>query len=171
MVEITGTRVRLRSLTLDDVDALTAAADAEPASFGRGNAAADRIRGQIERNPTLADGGFLGLGVEHDGVLVGDIQARSPKHGFPPGVCEIGITLFENARGLGVGKEAVALFTEHLFSEGLERIQATTAVDNVAMRRVLEIAGYTFEGVLAAYAPGDSGGRDDYAMYAVTAPR
>lgn len=160
--------MRLRPVGLDDIESLVSGYGAEPASFGDPAAVRERLRRQIERNPTLADGGFVALAVERDGVVVGDIQARCPKHGFPPGVCEIGITLFASARGKGVGKEAVALFTEHLLAEGQERVQATTAVDNTAMRRVLEAVGYTFEGVLASYAPGDDGGRADYAMYAVT---
>jgi N-acetyltransferase len=169
VVELTGTRVRLRSLTLDDVDALVVARDADPATFGPGGAEArERLRKQVGRSPTLADGGFIELVVERDGELIGDVQARAPKNAFPPGVCEIGITLFTDARGRGSGREAVELFTEHLFREGLERVQASTAVDNVAMRRVLERLGYTFEGVLREFSPADHGGREDYAMYAMT---
>jgi len=36
------------------------------------------------------------------------------------------------------------------------------------MRRVLEHTGYELEGVLRSYAPGADGGREDYAMYAIT---
>jgi RimJ/RimL family protein N-acetyltransferase len=149
--------VRLRPLTLDDVDTL--AADEREA---------ERLRQRIERNPTLEDGGFFVLGVEADGRLVGEIQARSPKHCFLPGVCEIGIALLPDARGRGVGREAVALFTEQLFAQGLARVQASTAVSNAAMRRVLELLGWELEGVLRSYGPADDGRREDYAMYAVT---
>jgi RimJ/RimL family protein N-acetyltransferase len=169
VVDVTGTQVRLRSLTLDDIDALLAARDADPDTFGPGGEEArERLRKQVERNPTLADGGFLELVVERDGEVVGDIQARAPKNAFPPGVCEIGITLFASARGQGSGREAVELFTGHLCAEGVERIQASTAIDNVAMRRVLERLGYTFEGVLRDFSPTDDGSREDYAMYAMT---
>jgi ribosomal-protein-alanine N-acetyltransferase len=169
MVDVAGTRVRLRSLTLADVDALVAAAESDPATFGSGgDERRERLRKQVERNPTLEDGGFLDLAVEADGRLVGDIQARAPKNGMPPGVCEIGISLFADARGRGFGREAVALFTDYLLREGLERVQSSTAVDNDAMRRVLERVGYTFEGVLRAFGPTADGGREDYAMYAVT---
>jgi RimJ/RimL family protein N-acetyltransferase len=148
--------VRLRPLTLDDVEAL--AKDDEEA---------ERLRRRIERNPTLEDGGFLSVGVEADGELVGEIQARAPQHCFLPGVCEIGIELLPNARGRGVGREAVVLFTQDLFAQGLARVQASTAVSNAAMRRVLETIGWEFEGVLRAYGPAEDGGREDYAMYAV----
>ena len=127
----------------------------------------ERLLKQIERRPTLEDGGFLGLAVVADGAVVGDIQARAPKHAFPRGTCEIGITLLPEARGRGVGSEAVVLLTEHLLGSGWDRVQASTAVDNVAMRAVLERVGYAFEGVLRSYAPGAEG-RDDYAMFAKT---
>jgi RimJ/RimL family protein N-acetyltransferase len=151
--------VRLRTVKLEDVDTL--AAD-EPE--------AERLRRRIERNPTLEDGGFVSLAIEADGRLVGEIQARAPQHCFLPGVCEIGISLLEEARGRGVGREAVALFTEQLFEQGLARVQASTAVSNLAMRRVLERLGWELEGVLRAYGPAEDGAREDYAMYAVTRP-
>lgn len=163
------TRVRLRPFELDDVEALAAAHDDDPASFApAGDEARDQLRKQIERRPTLEDGGFLNLAVEADGRLAGDVQARAPKHAFPPGVCEIGITLFPHVRGRGLGREAVRLFTEQLFLAGWERVQASTSVENVAMRRLLERLGYGFEGVLRSFGPGDDGGREDYALYAAT---
>ena len=159
MIDLPGKRVRLRSVTLDDIDALAAAGE-DP----------EKLRRRIARNPTLANGGFLSLGIEGEGRIVGEIQARAPKHGFPPGVCEIGISLAEEARGKGYGREAVVLFTTYLLETGQERVQASTAVDNVAMRRVLEVTGYAFEGILRSFAPGENGDREDYAMYAVTRP-
>jgi RimJ/RimL family protein N-acetyltransferase len=167
MVDVAGTRVRLRSLTFADVVALVAAYRADPASSrAGGDDMPERLRRQIERDPTLENGGFLNLAVEGEGRLIGDVQARAPKNAMPPGVCEIGISLFADARGRGFGREAVALFTDYLFRAGLERVQASTAVDNVAMRRVLERVGYGFEGFLRAFSPTGDGGREDYALYA-----
>jgi RimJ/RimL family protein N-acetyltransferase len=151
--------VRLRPLTPEDIDTL--AADERDA---------ERLRRRLERNPTLEDGGFFGLGIEADGRLVGEIQARAPQHCFLSGVCEIGIALLPDARGRGVGREAVAQFTEDLFAQGLARVQASTAVSNAAMRRVLERLGWELEGVLRSYGPEKGGGREDYAMYAVIRP-
>jgi RimJ/RimL family protein N-acetyltransferase len=132
----------------------------------------ERIRRRIAKRPTLAADGFLELGIEVDGRLVGDIQARTGPHAFPPGVCEIGITLFPDARGRGIGLEAVRLFTELLVREhGIARVQASTALDNVPMRRVLERLGWTLEGVLEDFYPDGAGGRLDYALYAITARR
>ena len=169
MPEPAESRVRLRPLELGDIEALVAAHDDDPASFvPAGDEARERLRQQIERSPTLEDGGFVNLAIERDGRLIGDVQARAPKNAFPPGVCEIGITLFADVRGQGLGRDAVALFTERLFGEGWERVQASTSVDNVAMRRVLERLGWGFEGVLRSFSPGADGGREDYALYAAT---
>ena len=167
MVDLVGTRVRLRSLTLEDVEPLAAAMEVDRRSLGPGGEVArERLRKQVERNPTLEDGNFVDLAVEAEGRLVGDVQARRPPQAFPGGVCEIGISLFADAQGQGYGREAVTLFTDYLFAEGLERVQASTAVDNGAMRRVLELVGYGFEGVLRSYGPTPDGAREDYAMYA-----
>jgi len=167
VVEPTGTSVVLRPLEERDVDALVAGGADGSGSFGpAGDEARKQLLARIERRPTLEDGGFLGLVVEAGGEVVGDIQARAPQHAFPPGVCEIGISLFPAARGRGIGLEAVRLFTEQLLDSGWPRVQASTALDNTAMRRVLERCDYAYEGVLRSFAPGDDGRREDYAMYA-----
>ena len=169
MIDVVGTRVRLRSLTLDDLEPLAAAREADETSFGPGGEQARaRLRKEIQRSATLEDGEYLDLALEADGRLIGDVQARMPPRAWPAGVCEIGILLFEDARGRGYGREAVTLFTDYLFREGLERVQASTAAGNIAMRRVLEVVGYGFEGILRSYGPTPEGGREDYAMYAAS---
>lgn len=108
--------------------------------------------------------------VEADGRLVGDAQARSSDQAMPPGVWEIGVDLWEAAdRGRGIGTEVVALLTRHLFvREGAHRVQATTDLDNVAMRRALERNRYRLEGVLRGFMPTADGPPRDHAMYAIT---
>ena len=165
MIDVAGTRVRLRSLTLDDLEPLAAAREADETSFGPGGEQARaRLRKEIQRSATLEDGEYLDLALEADGRLIGDVQARMPPRAWPAGVCEIGILLFEDARGRGYGREAVTLFTDYLFREGLERVQASTAAGNIAMRRVLEVVGYGFEGILRSYGPTPEGAREDYAL-------
>lgn len=154
--------VALRPTALDDVDVL-ARLDAFQGQGGED--ARDRVRKRVGHGCTLLDDGFLELCVVRDGYVVGAVQARSPKGAFPPGVCEIGITLLPEERGRGVGRIAVAAFTAQLLREGWARVQASTPYDNHVMRRLLRRTGYSFEGVLRAYAPGE-GGRKDYAMYA-----
>jgi RimJ/RimL family protein N-acetyltransferase len=104
-----------------------------------------------------------------DGRLAGEIQARQPDMGLPPGVFEIGIEVFDpEARGTGIGRRALALFVEHLFEEEhAHRVQLTTDVDNAAMRRVAEHLGFGCEGTLRGFMPTTSDPRD-YLMYGMT---
>jgi RimJ/RimL family protein N-acetyltransferase len=88
---------------------------------------------------------------------------------MPRGVFELGIELFPDERGRGYGGEAVAQITDLLFaSHGAHRVQASTWIENTAMRRVLERLGWRLEGVLREFMPTPEGGLDDYALYAIT---
>ncbi|MFL6120673.1 GNAT family N-acetyltransferase [Actinophytocola sp.] len=61
----------------------------------------------------------------------------------------IGIGLLPGARGRGVGTAAQRMLVDHLFTTTeLDRIEASTDVDNVAEQRALENAGFRREGVL-----------------------
>ena len=126
------------------------------------------IQRQIERSGRLYDG-FLKLAIDVDGRLVGEIDARCPPNAFPPGVFEVGIELYaDEDRGRGYGAEAVRQLVDRLFArEGAGRVQASTAADNAAMRRVLEKLGFVYEGTLRGFMPAGEG-RDDYVLYAVT---
>jgi RimJ/RimL family protein N-acetyltransferase len=126
------------------------------------------IQRQIERSGRVYDG-FLRLAVDVDGALAGEIDARCPASAFPPGVFEIGIELYDDEdRGRGYGTEALRQLVERLFArEGAGRVQASTAADNTAMRRVLEKLGFVYEGTLRGFMPSDEG-RDDYVLYAMT---
>jgi RimJ/RimL family protein N-acetyltransferase len=102
--------------------------------------------------------------------VIGDVQARlGVGQRLPPGVVELGIDIYDpQQRGKGYGAEAVALLTTWLLEKGIaERVQASTAVENKAMRRVLEKLGFTFEGVMRGFMPVGSS-REDFALYGVT---
>jgi RimJ/RimL family protein N-acetyltransferase len=136
-----------------------------------GPAIDERVRTMIERSGQLTNG-MLDLGIDVDGRLVGEIQARCPQFGLPRGVFELGIGLFDEAdRGGGIGTRAVAMMTTRLFElSGAHRVQISTDVDNAAMRAVAERLGFGFEGVLAGFMPDPRGPRD-YAMYGITRDR
>jgi ribosomal-protein-alanine N-acetyltransferase len=159
--------IRLRPFRLDELDLLWSERDQSfPAA--REEEAKRRLRERIERDGNLVEG-RLDLGVEAEGRLVGHVEARQPKQAMPPGVFEIGISIFEAERGKGYGTDAVAALTGLLLEEhAAHRVQASTDVLNVAMRAVLERLGYTLEGVLRGFMPTRDGGRADYAMYGVT---
>src|SRR5262245_65243266 len=95
-----------------------------------------RLRRRVERSGELVDG-WLDLGIEAEGRLVGDVGARCPRGALPPGVFEIGIELYDEAdRGKGYGGESVQLLTGHLFDViGADRVQASTDVTNTPMRK------------------------------------
>jgi RimJ/RimL family protein N-acetyltransferase len=162
--------VRLRPLRIEELDVLWAEKRAEMAMRGDPPrpGAKRRLRTRIERSGRLVDG-FLEFAIEVDERLVGTVQARRPENAMPRGVFEIGIELFPDERGLGYGRAAVEQMTALLFrSHGAHRVQASTWVENAAMRRVLERLGWRFEGVLREFMPSASGAFDDYAMYAIT---
>ena len=141
---------------------------AAPADSNGRRRARRAFQTRFERSGTLANG-LLELAIDADGRLVGDVQARQPRHALPPGVFEVGIEVFaETDRGRGYGRAAIAEMTRILFEEhDASRVQASTAVGNVAMRGVLERLGYTCEGVLRGFWRRHDGA-EDYAMYGMT---
>jgi len=74
----------------------------------------------------------------------------------------MGLVLVPEARGHGYGTEAQRLLAEYLFAHTqLNRIEATTEVDNRAEQRSLEKAGFTREGILRGYGFRDGKWRDN----------
>ena len=162
--------LRLRPFVADDLEALVAGRGVGAAGPPQEEDEARRsLRVRVERSGRFVDG-RLDLGIELDGRLVGSLDARQPRNGLPPGVYEIGVGLFEEQdRGRGVGARAVTLLVGHLFDDpATERVQASTWVENAAMRRVLEKLGFRAEGVMRSFMPAAGGGRQDYVLYAVT---
>jgi RimJ/RimL family protein N-acetyltransferase len=171
------TDVRLRRLREADTDLLVQARIDDAEAMGLAGGAPDprelraRLTERIAHSGEFFRGEYL-YGIEADGRLVGEVQARRPEHAMPPGVFELGIGLFTIAdRGRGIGTKAVALLTRKVIDEdGAHRVQAGTDVENAAMRRVLDRLGFECEGVMKRFMPSPTGPRD-YALYAITAER
>lgn len=163
MTTIRGERVTLRPFRPEEIGPAMAHAPAQTPSHR------EAWRRRLALSGTRTDWEIL-FAVEADGRLVGDAQARCTEQAMPPGVWEIGVDLWDEAgRGKGIGTEVVALLTRHLFAhEGAHRVQATTDVDNVPMRRALERVGFRLEGVLRGFMPVADGPPRDHAMYAIT---
>ena len=88
----------------------------------------------------LPDGTFAGI------VVWRQLFASGPSKG---GCLEIGILLFPEHRGKGLGTATQRILADYLFSTTpVNRLEAITAVDNVAEQRALEHAGFTREGLL-----------------------
>ena len=169
--ELRGPRVLLRAYRPDEVDPLLEHWLSSPWRMGsRADRATTRrrLKRRIERSGTFAEG-RLEFAIDVGGEVIGDVEGRHPPASMPPGVFEIGIEIYrEGQRGNGYGSEAVELITDHLFAEHeAGRVQASTAVWNAPMQRVLENLGFEREGVLRGFMP-TADGRDDYVMYGVT---
>lgn len=145
-------QVRLRALRETDLDEL---AEKDTPESDPWNAfeirPQNRWRRRFAENGGITDDGG-NLAVETtDGVLIGSVSWNTVVHG-PSSACRafnIGISLFPEHRGRGLGTEAQQLLCEYLFSTRLiERLEASTDVENLAEQRALEKAGFTREGVL-----------------------
>jgi RimJ/RimL family protein N-acetyltransferase len=150
VTRIAGARVTLRAYR-DDEATILATTWADATWFAPEGTSprelAERVRERIRRSGSFTDG-MMNFAVEAEGRLIGEVSARQPIHGLPPGVFELGIELFEQGdRGRGLGADAI--------------------VENAAMRRVAERLGFHFEGVLRSFMP-EPDGPHDYALYAIT---
>ena len=161
--------VSLRPLQPGDLEALWAARMRSDEPWADPSDAARRkLRDRVANSGRITHGELL-LGIVSDGRLAGEIQARQPEMGLPPGVFEIGIEIFDpTERGAGIGRRALAQFLAQLFEvEHAHRVQLTTDVDNQPMRRVAEHLGFAQEGTLRGFMPTKDGPRD-YVMYGIT---
>ena len=83
-------------------------------------------------------------------VAVGDLSAHATWYGPTRGsrTMNIGISLVESYRRLGIGTVAQRLLAKELHSQGVIRVEAGTDVTNIAEQRALEKAGFAYEGTL-----------------------
>lgn len=85
------------------------------------------------------------------GELLGGVSWHAVDYGgtVSSSAWNIGIGLLPEARGRGVGTLAQRMLVEHLLAATeLDRIEASTDVENLAEQRALEKAGFRREGVL-----------------------
>jgi RimJ/RimL family protein N-acetyltransferase len=108
----------------------------------------------IEEHRTLTeDRGDLAV-VDESDVLLGDVSFYRVQTGpAKTSSCwAIGISLLPEHRGHGFGAAAQRELARYLFqTTAAQRVEADTAVDNVAEQRALERAGFTREGVRRSY--------------------
>ena len=145
MISLEGDRVSLRPLQPDELETVwDARLGDDTAPWMSTPQAYERLKQRVANSGHFVDG-WLDLGIECEGRLVGEIDARQPPRSMPQGVYELGISLFETSdRGRGLGTDAIRLLTRYLFEhEEAARVQASTWVENTAMRRVFEKLGFT----------------------------
>jgi RimJ/RimL family protein N-acetyltransferase len=153
--------VRLRAMRGEDLAALTAneTPESDPwNSFEIG--ANNRFHRRFAENGGLDEYSGTLMIETTDGDLVGSVSWHTVHHG-PSAACRainIGISLFPEHRRRGYGSAAQRLLAEYLFSTRLiERVEASTDIENIAEQRALAKAGFSREGVLrhAQFRSGD----------------
>ena len=169
-----GTHVRLREATLDDA-AFLDERDRDPLRTGEFNdfglpppvPLADQLADG--RRLVTADRGRLLIERLEDGAIIGDVSWRPETYGADERsrAFQFGVALEPEARGRGYGTEAQRLLAELLFDlYVLERVEASTDIENIAEQRSLERAGFTREGVLRR-AQFRAGGHHDLVLYSI----
>ncbi len=161
-VRIRGSRLLLRALRPGEIEAeWQAMLTADPMTTPELPDEAV-FKARLRRTGYLVNG-WLDLAIDLDGTSIGRIQTFVPPgRALPPGTFEIGIALREDARGLGYGREALALLTDWLFEyAAAEIVEAPTDPANVAMRTVFQRVGWELAGPLTEL------GRE-WVMYRIT---
>ncbi|HEV7649986.1 MAG TPA: GNAT family protein [Actinophytocola sp.] len=91
------------------------------------------------------------LGVARGDELVGTVSWHAVAYGRGLGCAawNLGMALLPAARGRGTGAVAVRMLVEYLLATTeVDRVEASTDIENVAAQRVLMRSGFRFEGVL-----------------------
>ena len=104
-----------------------------------------------------------------DGVVIGDVAWHPVSYGpnEESRALNIGASLIPEARGKGHGAEAQRLLAELLYRLfEIERVEASTDVDNIAEQRSLEKAGFMREGILRR-AQWRAGSHHDLVSYSI----
>ena len=146
-------RVRLRDITLADADLLDEwARDEAGSEFNDfGQEPQPLPRDVIANGPLRNDrNGMLVVERIEDGVPIGTVGWHKVHYGPGPQseAWNFGIELRPAARGQGLGTEAQKLLAEFLFATyDLNRVEASTDVENLPEQRSLAKAGYVREGI------------------------
>ena len=162
--------LRLRPVRRADLDILERWS-ADPEARGHhtwsGFAPDGQLRRRFDHDGLLGeDRGNLLVELD-DGILAGDVSYFAVHHGPNPGsrAFNVGIALLPEHRGGGHGAEAQRQLAVYLFAHStVERLEASTDVDNLAEQRALERVGFTREGVLR-HAQFRDGGFHDLVLY------
>jgi RimJ/RimL family protein N-acetyltransferase len=145
-------RVRLRDVTLADADVIDAwNADPDRSEFNDfGEAASPLPRDVLANGPLRNEHNGMLVVETIDGTAIGTVGWHRVRYGPNPqsDAWNIGIELRPEARGQGLGTEAQVELARYLFeTTDLNRVEASTDVENLAEQRALEKAGYTREGI------------------------
>ena len=149
----TGERVRLRFVTRDDLDLLEQYGAREAGGFNDFDVARRPPPDDAWTDDELRNDARAMLFIERvdDGATVGTIQYHRVSYGPNPesGAWMLGIELAPEGRGQGFGTEAQRLLADWLLATTpVNRVEASTDLENLAEARSLEKAGFAREGIL-----------------------
>ena len=146
--------VRLRDLTLADADLFDEIRRREMGGGGFNDFGLEPTRVDREalaRGPLRDDhNGVLLIERVDDDRVIGTIGWHRVRYGpnTESDAWMFGIDLVPEARGHGHGTQAQRMLADYLFeTTALNRVEASTDVDNLAEQRSLEKAGFTREGI------------------------
>ncbi len=146
-------RIRLRDVVLADADLLeewdSPVVHGEFNDFGLPPSPAPRAA--LADGPLRTDhNGQLMVELVADATPIGTVSWHRVLNGPNPesAAWNFGISLVPGARGHGYGVEAQRQLADYLFeTTDVNRVEASTDVENLAEQRALERAGFTREGV------------------------
>ena len=163
-------RVRLRDVVLADADLIDSWES--PAIRGEfndfGEPPGPMPRDVLANGPLRNDhNGILVVELISEGRAIGTVGWHRVMYGpnQQSGAWNIGISLIPEARGMGYGTEAQRQMAAYLFeTTSVNRVEASTDVENLAEQRSLEKAGFTREGIQRG-AQFRAGGYHDLIVY------
>lgn len=149
MLPLTTPRLVLRALRPEDAPVLHAYRnDPEAARYQDwplpySMAAAERLTVEQRGIAGPEVGGWVQLGVEQAGELIGDLAVGLDRTGA---TATVGYTLRPDRWRQGLGTEAVGALVDALFERGTTRVVATLDPLNLASARLLERLGFGYVG-------------------------
>ena len=161
-IVIRGSRLLLRPLRPAEIDdQWQAMVNSDPIAIAELPDEAS-FKARLRRSGHMEDG-WLDLAIDLDGTVIGRIQTFVPQgRRLPPGTFEVGIGLDADVRGMGYGREGLALFTSWLFEHAAAQVvEAPTDPGNAPMRAVFGHVGWSQAGTVTEY------GRE-WVMYRIT---
>ena len=151
---ISSPRVRLRDVTLADADLLDgwASDKRNDGGFNDFGLPHEPLPRDVLANGPLRNehNGMLVVERIEDATPIGTVGWHRVHYGPGPGsiAWNFGIDLIPEARGQGYGAEAQRLLAAYLFeTTDMNRVEASTDVENIAEQRSLEKAGFIREGI------------------------
>jgi RimJ/RimL family protein N-acetyltransferase len=150
---VRGNLVALRDCTLADADMLDSWNSTRDGGFNDFGLPREPVsRDALSVGPLRNErNGTLIVQVLETGADIGTVSWHQVNYGPGPySQCwNMGIDLIPEGRGRGYGTEAQRLLADYLFAtSGVNRVEASTDVENLPEQRSLEKAGFQREGIV-----------------------